>query len=385
MNTQELRTVAVLASIFALRMLGLCMLLPVFAIAAAKYSGVTAQLIGVAVGVYGLLQAVLQVPLGMLSDRLGRRPVIILGLGLVLLGSVVAMLATSIYGLIAGRALQGCGAIGSVVIATLADHTREQVRSSAMAILGASIGMAFALAMVAGPWLEQAFGLGSIFVVTCLMAFCCMLLMLLLPNTKPLLVVEAPHIPTNFKLINLNFGALVLHAGLAALFLILPVMLQQQGLQEQNVWRVYLGVLLVAMLLVWRLLRYSERNGLIEKMQIIAIMGLILAPTLMYVADQMLWSLGCLVVYFTAFCLLEASLPTLVAKHANAQKRGAAMGMYATMQFLGVFFGGIIGGWLHGNFGVTGVVGFSVGLAACWLMLSVILGFRKEVKIWQEV
>lgn len=379
MSPQELRTVLVLASIFALRMLGLCMLLPVFAVAAYSYEGATAKAIGMAVGVYGLLQALLQVPFGVLSDKFGRKPLIFTGLLFILLGSMICAVATNIYLLILGRALQGCGAIGSVVIATLIDRTSECIRGRAMAVLGASIGLAFVLALILGPWLNQHFGMSSIFVVTGGMALACIGLLVLLPAHASNYTVSKPKLPDSRQLFSYNLGAFVLHASLAGLFLVIPVMLQQRGVADQQTWKLYCAVLTVAMLICWQIIKFTERAGDLAPVLRAAIVGLVISPIMLLLFSSVQASCMSLLIYFTAFCVLEASLPTLVGKHVLEHKRGSAMGMYATLQFMGVFFGGMIGGWLHGEFGVLAVVGFSVGLALIWLLYSSPLAFKQAL------
>lgn len=375
---KELQIVAVLASIFSLRMLGLCMLLPIFATEALRYTHATAPLIGLAVGIYGLAQAVLQVPFGMLSDKYGRKPLILVGLGLIVFGSLISAMATSIYGLIIGRILQGCGAIGSVVIALLADQIREQVRASAMAILGASIGLAFALAFILGPWLNQWVGLSGIFMVIALLAAMGAMLLVTIPKSttwqpQPRIASFSHNLKDmlgNYRLLNLNVGVFVLHASLAAMFLVLPGLLQQAGVIAADLWKLYLVALVVAMLAAWRLIGSSEKRRNTDRLQAIAILGLLIAEGLLYIVNSWLGIVFSLIIFFTAFCVLEASLPTLVAKYAPASNRGAALGMYSCLQFLGMFVGAVVGGWLHGQFSATIVLSFCILLAMGWLLFQ---------------
>lgn len=392
-NKKELRIVAILAGIFALRMLGLCMLLPVFAIEALQYKYASAPLIGLAIGIYGLAQALLQIPFGILSDKYGRKPLIMIGLGFIALGSLIAAVSTSIYGLILGRILQGCGAMGSVVIALLADQVREQVRTSAMAILGASIGLSFALALILGPWLNQLIGLSGIFAVILALAIIGVLLLMTVPKSinswQP-----HPNVASlkhgvlgmlgNIQLVNLNLGVFVLHASLAAIFLVLPQMLLRSGINAASVWQLYLVALIIAMLAAWRLIGSSEKRQNTEHLQALAIFGLLVAEALLYTLDSWLGIAGSLIIFFTAFCVLEASLPMLVSKYAPAKNRGAALGVYSCLQFLGMFVGGVIGGWLHGSFGAFTVLGFCILLATCWLFLSIQIK-KRGVQLWQEV
>lgn len=388
---QELRTVAVLAAIFALRMLGLCMLMPIFAVEALKYRHATPQLIGFAVGIYGLAQATLQVPFGALSDRYGRKPLILLGLVLITLGSLLAAGAGSIYGLISGRLLQGCGSIGSVVLATMIDNVRAQVRTSAMAILGASIGVAFALALVIGPWLNHYLGLTGVFVVIAMLAVICSGLVLTIPRgegtlaqtLKKFTFLQGLRQTFVAQLLPVNVGVFVLHANLAALFLIMPILLQSAGISAAKLWQFYLGTIFAAMLVAWRGIKYAERQQNMERFQMLAIIGLLFAELLLYTINSWFGIAGILVVFFSAFCILEASLPALVSKYAAAENRGTALGMYACLQFLGVFVGGTCGGWVHGQFGVMAVLTLCVLLISSWLFLYTSSQLRR--KLWLEV
>jgi MFS family permease len=376
LTRQELRVVAALASIFSLRMLGLCMLLPVFALEASKFPAASAQLIGLAVGIYGLAQAFLQIPFGILSDKYGRRPLILFGLGLLLLGSLICACATSIYGLILGRVLQGSGAIGSVVIATLIDNTREEIRTRCMAVLGISIGLAFVSAMILGPWLTLQLGLQGIFWVTAALAGGGIILLLLtIPKNAAWKhaddMASSRHnlsdLNFNYKLMTLNYGIFALHASLAALFLVLPLLIQQAGFAAGQLWKLYAVSLVAAMVLSLNFITQAERRKKIDSLQLLAIGGLLLAEGLLSVVSQQESIVGVLILFFAAFCVLEAVLPTLVSRYAPVKNRGAALGVYSSLQFLGIFFGGIMGGWLHGRFGITAVLSLCMLLAVTWL------------------
>mgnify|MGYP002345484135 CR=1 FL=1 len=390
---QELKVVAVLASIFALRMLGLCMLLPIFAVEAARYAQATPQLIGIAAGIYGLSQAVLQIPFGLLSDRYGRKPLILTGLLCILSGSLISAIATNIYLLILGRLLQGCGAIGSVVIATLIDNVRTQVRASAMAILGASIGVSFALAMVLGPALNQLIGLAGVFEVIAVLAVACVALLLVIPNVRVNLTTKTPPsiisaLQRAFigRVLSTHVGVFILHASLAAIFLILPGLLQQYTVVAEHLWQFYLLVLIISMLAAWCVIKYAERRHNLEKVQLLAIIGLLFAQGLLYTINSYVWMAVDLVLFFTAFCFLEASLPALLSKFVTSDNRGAAFGAYACLQFLGVFVGGTAGGWMHANLGVIGVLSFCVVLGIIWLAAYVGQHWlSKRWVLWQEV
>lgn len=390
---QELKIVAVLASIFALRMLGLCMLLPIFALEAAGYTQSTPQLIGIAAGVYGLSQAVLQIPFGLLSDKYGRKPLIFCGLVCIILGSSIAAFADNIYVLIVGRLLQGCGAIGSVVIATLIDNVREQVRASSMAILGASIGLSFALAMVLGPALNQAIGFAGVFAVIAGLALVCMVLLLAIPSKEISLgagtstsfssALQRAFVGRGFTV---HLGVFILHASLAAIFLVLPFILRQHVAITNHLWQFYLIILAASMLVAWCVINYNEKHKNLEKVQLLAIIGLLFAQGLLYTINSYLWIAVDLILFFSAFCILEASLPALLSKFVTSDNRGAAFGAYACLQFLGVFIGGVVGGRMHANFGVAGVISFCVILGIIWLAACACQHWlNKRWFLWQEV
>ncbi len=389
---KEIQLICSLASIFALRMLGLCMLLPVFAVAAKDFTGATPQLVGIAVGAYGLSQAVLQIPFGLLSDKFGRRPLLLLGLGLLFMGSLVAYYASSIYGLILGRILQGTGAIGSVIIATLADFTREQVRARAMAVIGISIGAAFVIAFILGPWLTQRFGLQSLFMFTASMAVLGIGLVFITipksPTRQAALDMASLNcswraLLTDQKLLTLNYGIFASHAILAALFLVLPLIVQQAGFNTSKVWQLYLQALLISLPLALAFIARAEKHSKVWQLQNYALMGLLLTLVMLQVLHSAKSILVILAIFFTAFCILEAILPTLIAKYAPAAQRGAAMGVYSSLQFLGVFLGGAIGGWLHAKFGINSVLQLCMLLAVVWIFISLRV-FRLRVKKWQE-
>lgn len=352
------------------------MLLPIFSVEALQYAYANPQLIGLAVGIYGLAQAVLQVPFGMLSDRFGRKPIIVIGLGMIISGSLIAALATSIYGLILGRLLQGCGSIGSVVMATMVDNVRAQVRTSAMAILGASIGLSFALALVLGPWLNQSLGLAGVFAIIAILAVICSMLVFTIPNkTGARIIGPKTNWLTNLRqtftpqLFAVNFGVFVLHASLAALFLVVPLLLQQAGVVAAKLWQFYLSAIFVAMLVAWRFIKLAERKQGIEQLQVVAILSLLFAEGLLYTVTGWLGIAGSLIIFFSAFCILEASLPALVSKYAAANNIGTALGVYSCLQFLGVFVGGVAGGWIQSLFGTFAVVAFCMFLIFSWLLL----------------
>ncbi len=381
MTSGERRAAVSLAMVFAVRMLGLFMILPTFALYATHLVGYTPMLAGLAIGIYGLSQSVLQIPMGMLSDRIGRKPVIIGGLLVFAVGSVVAAMADSVYGVIAGRALQGAGAIASTVMALAADLTREDQRMKVMAMIGMSIGMSFALALIVGPMLHGLFGVAGIFWFTAALAlFGIALVVLRVPNP----VVSRFHRDTNvdpglFKkaltdrqLLRLDLGVLILHMIMTATFMSIPLILKQQmGLAAADHWRVYLPVLILSVVLILPMVIQAERKRIVKQILIGAVLGLGLACTGMYIWHQSLGVLVLmLVLFFSAFNLLEASLPSLVAKIAPAAHKGTAMGAFSSSQFLGAFLGGLSGGWLSQEYGLAGVFLGNALLAGVWLVFA---------------
>jgi predicted MFS family arabinose efflux permease len=381
LSAAELRASGALASIYAVRMLGLFMILPVFALYAEGLAHVTPFLVGLAIGIYGLTQALLQIPLGMLSDRLGRKPVIVAGLLVFAAGSVLAALSDSIYGVIAGRAVQGAGAIAAVVLAMAADLTREEHRTKVMAIIGLSIGASFSLALVAGPVLDRWVGVSGIFWLTALLALAAIAITLMLLPTPAAARVhrDAQAVAGSFggllrdpQLLRLDAGIFVLHMVLTANFVVLPLLLRDGlGLDSANHWWVYLPVLLAGFVAMVPFIVYAEKHRRMKPVFVGAIAVLAIAQGAMAASDGSLaWLVFALFVFFAAFNLLEASLPSLVAKMAPPDRKGTAMGIYSTTQFLGVFVGGAVGGLLHARFGITGVFLLGALGALLWLVLA---------------
>ncbi len=381
MNRGEIRAALSLSSVYALRMLGLFMILPVFALYAADLEGVTPTLTGLAIGIYGLTQAVLQIPAGLLSDRIGRKPVIIGGLLVFAAGSVVAALADSMLVVILGRALQGAGAIAAAIMALAADLTREQHRIKAMALIGMSIGLSFALALVLGPVLNDWVGVPGIFAITAVLALGGILVVLFV---VPQPVVSRPHrvaeaIPAQFgrvlrqaQLLRLDFGILMLHAILTASFVVLPLVLRDQaGVAASVHWKIYLPVLVCSVLAMLPLIVLAERRGRTRPVFLFAIALLIAAELGLFFLPVTLFSVVFMMfVFFTAFNLLESMLPSLVSRIAPADCRGTAMGFYSSSQFFGAFLGGALGGALHQHFGTHAVFLCSALGALLWLLLA---------------
>lgn len=381
MSGQERRAACSLAAIYAVRMLGLFMILPVFALHADRYHGATPALMGLAIGIYGLTQAALQIPFGVLSDRIGRKRVIFAGLAIFAAGSIVAALADSIGGVIAGRALQGAGAIAAAVLALTADLTRVEQRTKAMAIIGASIGLTFALAMVLGPVVTRLAGIGGVFWLTAGLALAGMaILAWLVPapaascfhrDTSPVLT-QFGRILRDAQLLRLNQGIAVLHFNMTAAFTVLPLLLGQRlAIPAADHALIYLGVLAGALVLLVPLVLASHRLGHTRTVFLGAVAGLGLAQIGLWGApDSLLGAALLMVAYFAALMLLEAMLPALVSQCAPPQLKGTALGAYSTCQFLGAFLGGAIGGWLHGRFGPHAVFAACAVLNAAWLLVA---------------
>ena len=380
MTPGERRAAGALASIYALRMLGLFMILPVFALYAERLEGVTPIAVGLAISAYGLTQALLQIPFGLASDRFGRKPVIVFGLLLFALGSVIAALADDVATVIFGRALQGSGAIAAAVLALAADLTRESVRTRMMASIGASIGVAFALALVLGPLLDQWIGVPGIFMLTAGLALAGIAVVTFAVPTasRPAQRESGPlrgqfaEVLGNAELLRLDAGILVLHAILTATFVVYPLMLRDAaGFDAARHWQVYLPVLLVSLAGMVPLVIYAERRRKHKPVFLAAIAVLAAGQFGLHLAgDSFAGLVAALVVMFIAFNLLEASLPALVSKTVHGERKGTAMGVYSSAQFFGAFLGGLGGGAVHGAFGPGAVFLFCAGLAVAWLAIA---------------
>ncbi len=381
MTAVEARAAFSLAGIYSLRMLGLFMILPVFALYAEHLEGFTPALAGIAIGAYGMSQALLQIPFGLLSDRLGRKPVIVAGLLIFALGSVMAASADSIWGVILGRAVQGAGAIAAAIMALTADLTREEHRVKAMAVIGMSIGVSFALAMVLGPLLNTWIGVPGIFWLTALLALggIAVLLILVPQPVSSRIHRDAEPIPAQFasvlrngQLLRLDLGILVLHMILTATFVVLPLVLRDEvGMDPALHWKLYLPVLVAAMVAVVPFIIIAEKKRRMRPVFLGAIVTLGLAELgLFWQGGSEQYLILWLFVFYAAFNLLEASLPSLVAKMAPPDSKGTAMGFYSSAQFLGAFLGGAVGGTVHAEFGTHAVFLFATLAAVVWFVVA---------------
>ncbi|MAD73320.1 MAG: MFS transporter [Rheinheimera sp.] len=379
LNPLEKRAALSLAMVFSTRMLGLFMLLPVFALYGTELIGYSPLWIGLAIGAYGLTQAILQIPFGWLSDRIGRHKVMLLGLALFAVGSVVAALADSVYLVTLGRILQGAGAIAGAVLALAADLTRDEQRPKVMAIIGASIGLSFALAMIVGPLLAKWAGLGGVFWFTAILACCAMLIVAFL---VPKSVSKAPAAETlavpatllnmlkHRQLLQLDIGVMLLHLMLTAMFVALPVLFSQYQLAADQHWQVYLPVLLGSFVLMVPMMIIAMRRQQEKGYFLLAIALLIVAMLLAFTATGLGWLIAALLLFFTGFNFLEASLPAMVSRVAPAGQRGSAMGIYSSSQFFGAFAGGVIGGLVAQKFSYAMVFAVLAGIGLIWLLIA---------------
>jgi MFS family permease len=375
MSSGELRASMSLASVFALRLFGMFIILPVFSLWAQGRPGWSLTLVGIALGVYGLTQALLQVPFGWLSDRSGRKPVIYLGLAMLAAGSAVCALAEGPAAMILGRVLQGAGAISATVLALAADLTRESQRTKSMAIIGSTIGLAFALSFVAGPWLLHAVGMSGIFALTGALALAAMAVVRFgvadVPRQPaPPRRASMAQLLRDPELARLNVGIFALHAVLMALFVVVPVMLVRAGLAASQHWYVYLGAVGAGMVLM--LPAIIGPAAARERAVFLGAIGTVAAAlaTLAAGIDSPAVLVTGLVIFFAGFNVLEAKLPALVSRAAPGGARGAATGMYSSVQFLGTFVGGAAGGIVAQHAGFSAVLLGCLAILAAWLAVA---------------
>jgi len=377
MTPSELRAGTGLAGIFGLRMLGLFLILPVFAVHAHQLSGgENLTLVGLALGAYGLAQAILQIPFGMASDRWGRKPVIVIGLIVFAAGSFLAASADDIWTTIAGRTLQGAGAISAVVVAFAADLTREQHRTKTMAMIGATIGFSFALSLVAAPALYAAIGMGGLFSLTGVLALAAIWVVKSMVPDAPMRAHAAPERGRGAiaagvlhpELLRLNAGIFVLHLVQMAMFVVVPPLLVESGLALPEHWKLYLPVVLVSFALMIPPILLADRLHRHKHVMLgaVALLAVVQAGLGWSGADLVALAL-LMLAFFASFNVLEALLPSLVSRIAPADARGTAIGVYNTTQTLGLFLGGLLGGWIANHYGANAVFGGCAALALVWL------------------
>ena len=383
LGAQERRAGISLAMIYAFRMLGLFMILPVFALYAEDLPETTPLLTGLALGIYGLTQALLQIPFGMLSDRIGRKPVIAAGLLIFALGSLLAASSDSIYGIIAGRALQGAGAIASALMALAADLSREERRIRMMAMIGMSIGVAFAVSMVLGPLVNEWIGVSGIFAGTAVLAIMGIgILYLFVPDPldshfhrdAELQPSSLSSVLKTADLLRLDVGIFTLHFVLMSVFLVIPLELRDDAvLAPSEHWRLYLPVFITSVIFMVPFIILAERKDKMKQVFVGAIGGLIVAVFGLLSGRDLATIATFMLLFFTAFNLLEASLPSLVAKTAHADQKGTAMGVYSSSQFLGTFAGGALGGMAHNLWGIDAVYLLALMMLSIWFLIAIFM------------
>lgn len=380
MTPGELRATWGLGTVFSLRMLGMFMVLPVLTTYGMALQGASEALIGFAIGIYGLAQAIFQIPFGLLSDRIGRKPLIVGGLVIFVIGSIIAALSDSIWGIILGRALQGSGAIAAAVMALLSDLTREQNRTKAMAFIGVSFGITFAIAMVLGPIITHRLGLHALFWMIAGLATAGIILTLwVVPDSKNhVLNRESGMVKGCFSkviasppLLKLNFGIMCLHILLMSTFVALPGQMEAAGFPAAEHWKIYLATMLISFVSVVPFIIYAEVKRHMKRVFVFCVIVLLVAEIVLWGAGPHFWELVAGVqLFFLAFNLMEALLPSLISKEAPAGYKGTAMGIYSTSQFIGVAIGGSLGGWVDGLFDSQTVFLAGSLLATVWLLVA---------------
>lgn len=380
LNSIEKRAAISLALVFGLRMLGLFMIMPVFAIYGQDLEGYSPLWVGIAIGAYGLTQACLQIPMGMLSDRYGRKLIILIGLVIFCIGSLVAAYSDSVLGVTIGRAIQGMGAIASTILALAADVTRDENRPKVMAVIGMCIGLSFAVSLIVGPILVESIGLTGLFELTSGLSLLGMLVVLfIVPNA----VSKAPRGDTRAapelikdmlkdgQLLRLDVGIFVLHLVLTSVFVVLPLMLLELDLASTDHWQLYFPTLMLSFFLMVPLIIIGAKRESMRQMYRLSLLMLAAALIMIYVLQHSFIGLFVAVIlFFTAFNYLEASLPSLIAKFAPSGQKGTAMGIYSSSQFFGAFWGGILGGVCYEYFGLIGVFSASTFLVIAWWFYS---------------
>ncbi|WP_058356262.1 MFS transporter [Vitreoscilla massiliensis] len=376
LSKDEWRISGILSGVYALRMLGLFLVLPVLSLYAAELAGSKQSMwIGWAMGAYGLTQACLQLPFGMVSDKWGRKKTIYIGMTMFIVGSFIAAVAPSIEWLVFARALQGAGAISAVITALMSDLIRDSVRTRAMSMVGMSIGLTFALSLVAAPLLVSFIGMSGLFVLTGVAMLLAMFAVYkYVPDPEKNTStnrIPALKIALQPQLWRLNYGIFALHAAQMALFVSLPFLFLQMGIAQDMQWKVYAPMVLFGMVLMVPVIIFGEKKQKLKQTLLFAIGMMVVAQSILALQhDVVLAMTVALVIYAIAFNVLEAILPSMVAKFAPAEQRGAAMGFYSTAQSIGLFVGGVAGGGLFSKFGFEGVFVFATVLMLVWWAIA---------------
>lgn len=380
MSKIELQASWGLGCVFFLRMLGIFMVLPVLTTYGINLKHSSETLIGLAIGIYGLMQAIFQIPYGLMSDKIGRKPLIIFGLVLFIIGSIIAASTESIWGIIIGRALQGCGSIASPIMALLSDLTKEQNRTKAMVFIGINFGVSFTIAMLIGPIITDIFGIKGLFWIMSLLAvFCILIIIFIVPSTKyhvfnresGVLKSKISQIFLNKKLTKINIGILFLHTFLMFTFITLPEKLKLLNFPINQNWKIYFFTMIISFLFAVPVIFYAEVKRRIKSVLISSIALIIISEFILFTINNHIWMLILAVqLFFFCFNLLEAILPSLISKETPAGYKGTAMGIYSTSQFIGIAVGGGVGGWLNEHFQSSVPFLVSAFLAIIWFFIS---------------
>ena len=379
MNSAERLSTFKVSLIMGVRMLGLFMLFPVMSVYGSEYDNSSPFLIGLAIGIYGLTQALFQIPFGYLSDRYGRKPLLILGLCIFFIGSILSANSTDIIFVVIGRALQGGGAISAVLMAFLADSVSEQSRAKANAFVGFQIGLAFMLSLIIGPMITSSAGLSGLFWLICILSIVAILIVFTLPYTKPKkyysLSISTFREVLDPKLLRLDFSIFSLHMILSSGFIVMPLLIVENNIVNMiDNWQLYLPAILLSFIGMLPLIILSERYKKIKVILLFCITLLILSQAMFYTLDlNFSMFLIILTIFFVAFNSIEAILPSLLSKTASTSKRGLAMGIFSTSQFLGTFFGGAIGGLIYNIYDLNSVFLLTIFVAIIWWFLIITL------------
>jgi len=394
-NRQELKAVLAIALLYVIRMLGLFMVLPVLPLLGPEYAGGTPMAIGLALGVYGLSQAILQIPLGLLSDKFGRKPVIYAGLSVFVIGSLVAALATSIEVIIIGRLLQGCGAISSSLLALVADVTRTENRTRAMAIIGISIGSSFGISLVLGPLISNQFGLPGVFAATAVAGIIGIVVLARVVPTPAIASKQANArlaldkvrgVLLDGNLMKTTLGVFMLHYLLMSAFLVFPQVLQQAGFTAAEHYQIYFWLLIVTFVLMGPFMWLSEKPGFGRYLMLLMIAAFALSQIMLANVVGMIFVVAVMALFFMAFNLLEVILPAFVSRIVHAGERGTAMGVYSSCQFFGAFMGGLVGGWLLEMWDISTLVYVNAACCLVWFVVALKLnGFENFASVTYEI